>query len=151
MADIIIQGNIGRTPELRYTQSGAAVLSVSIAENRRDKDGNTLGTDWYEAVLWHADAATWAGRLEKGTYVRAVGRLQVEQYDGDDGTKRVRVKLHDAAIRTFPKRDGETHRAPDPQEPPRAQPRPAAPSYQAQAEYRPDQGGVSDDDPFGDQ
>jgi single-strand DNA-binding protein len=56
MAEITVYGNLGRTPELRHTQSGAAVLSLSLAENRKDKDGKELGTDWFDVVLWNQDA-----------------------------------------------------------------------------------------------
>jgi single-stranded DNA-binding protein len=75
-------------------------------------------------------------------FVKAVGRLQIEQYDGDDGTKRVRAKIHDPALRAWPKRDGgDYQRTPEPQ-PQAPQPRAVTPAA-AQA--------PADDDPFGDQ
>ena len=139
-AEITVYGNLGRAPELRHTQSGIPVLGLSVAHNLKDKDGNQTGTEWFDVPFWREDAeAIHARGLEKGTFVKVCGRFEIERYE-KDGETGIRLKVVDAALKVYPKRDGETARTPDPQAP---SPRPAAPQ-QAPA-YNPD------DDPFGDQ
>lgn len=85
----IISGNLGRDPELRYAQSGTAVLKLSVAVSDRVKRGD----EWAEETTWY-DAAVFGKRAEglnkfglvKGDRVIVRGRVKLRQYEKRDGT-----------------------------------------------------------------
>jgi single-strand DNA-binding protein len=85
MTSISLIGNITSPIELRYTQSGKAVGSVTVAVNR--KRGDVEETDFHRVTLWEKLAEN-AGLLEKGTRVIVVGRLTSREYETREGEKR---------------------------------------------------------------
>lgn len=88
---IIIVGNLGRDPELRYTPQGAAVCSFSMATNekRRDKSGELQDiTTWFKVTLWRNQAENAAKYLTKGSPVYIEGRLRIEEWTDRDNNKR---------------------------------------------------------------
>ena len=88
---IIIVGNLGRDPELRYTPQGVAVCNFSLATNekRRDKTGESHDvTTWFRVTLWRQQAETAAKYLTKGSAVYVEGRLRVEEWTDRDGNNR---------------------------------------------------------------
>lgn len=88
---IIIVGNLGRDPELRYTPQGVAVASFSMATNekRRDKSGELQDiTTWFKITLWRQQAENAAKYLTKGSPVYIEGRLRIEEWtDRDNNTR----------------------------------------------------------------
>lgn len=88
---IIMVGNLGRDPELRYTAQGTPVCSFSIATNERRKDKNGEMQDhttWFRITLWNRLAETASQYLQKGRQVYIEGRLRVEEYIDRDGKPR---------------------------------------------------------------
>jgi single-strand DNA-binding protein len=88
---IIIVGNLGRDPELRYTAQGTPVCSFSMATNERRKDRNGEMQDhttWFRVTLWNRLAETASQYLQKGRQVYIEGRLRVEEYVDRDGKPR---------------------------------------------------------------
>ena len=88
---IIIVGNLGRDPELRYTPQGTAVCSFSMATNekRRDKAGERQDiTTWFRITLWNKQAENASKYLTKGSSVYIEGRLRVEEWTDRDGNNR---------------------------------------------------------------
>jgi single-strand DNA-binding protein len=88
---IIICGNLGRDPELRYTAQGTPVCSFSMATNERRKDRNGEMQDhttWFRITLWNRLAETASQYLQKGRQVYIEGRLRVEEYVDRDGKPR---------------------------------------------------------------
>jgi single-strand DNA-binding protein len=88
---VILIGNLGKDPELKYTPSGAAVTNFSIATSERwkDKDGNSQErTEWHNIVLWNRQAEIAKEYLSKGSPVYIEGRLQHRSYDDKEGVKR---------------------------------------------------------------
>ncbi|HQX57432.1 MAG TPA: single-stranded DNA-binding protein [Pyrinomonadaceae bacterium] len=88
---IIIVGNLGRDPELRYTPQGAAVCSFTMATNekRRDKSGELQDiTTWFKITLWRQQAENAAKYLTKGSPVYIEGRLKIEEWTDRDNNKR---------------------------------------------------------------
>ncbi|MGH2407546.1 MAG: single-stranded DNA-binding protein [Candidatus Limnocylindrales bacterium] len=86
---ILIIGNLGRDPEMRYTSSGTAVTQFSVAVNRntRDEAGEwKKETEWFRVVLFKEQAERSAEWLRKGTKVFIEGRIQTRQYDKDGQT-----------------------------------------------------------------
>ena len=85
---IILVGNLGRDPELRYTPQGTAVCSFSMATNekRRDKSGEFQNiATWFRVTLWGNQAETASKYLTKGKQVYIEGRLRMEEYTDREG------------------------------------------------------------------
>lgn len=82
---IIIVGNLGRDPEMRYTGDGTPVTSFSVATNRRwtGSDGSQREeTAWFRVSAWRRQAEVAAQYLSKGRQVMVEGRLQVDPETG---------------------------------------------------------------------
>lgn len=94
---IILFGNLGRDPELRYTSQGTPVCSFTMATNerRRDKAGETQDfTTWFRITLWGRQAETASQYLTKGRSVYIEGRLRVEEWSDRDGRARYTLEVH---------------------------------------------------------
>ncbi len=89
MNHIVLIGRLVADPVLRYTQSGVAVTSFTLAvdRNRRKEDGQRA-TDFIDVVTWRKQAETCANNLTKGRLVAVSGRLQIRRYDDKDGIRR---------------------------------------------------------------
>jgi len=88
---IIIVGNLGRDPDLRYTPQGVAVCSFSMATNekRKDKSGELQDiTTWFKVTLWRQQAENAAKYLTKGSPVYIEGRLRIEEWSDRDNNNR---------------------------------------------------------------
>jgi single-strand DNA-binding protein len=88
---VILVGNLGRDPELRYIPSGQAVANFTLATNDRwrDKEGNNQErTEWHRIVVWGKSAENCAQYLQKGRSVYIEGRLQTREWEDKDGNKR---------------------------------------------------------------
>ena len=87
---VIIVGNLGRDPEIRHTQSGAAVANFSIATNESwNKDGQKEErTEWHRVVAFGKLGDICGQYLKKGKQVYIEGRLQTRNWDDRDGNKR---------------------------------------------------------------
>lgn len=88
---VILVGNLGKDPELRYTPSGAAVASFSLATSERYKDRNgewVDKTEWHNIVAWRNLAEICGKYLHKGKQVYIEGKIQTRSYDDRDGNKR---------------------------------------------------------------
>ncbi len=82
---IIIVGNLGKDPEMRYTPSGQAVTSMNVASNRTYKgsDGNTVKeTIWFRVSVWGRQAENASQYLHKGSKVLVEGRLTPDKTTG---------------------------------------------------------------------
>lgn len=94
---IIIVGNLGRDPELRYTPQGTAVCSFTLATNerRRDKSGEHQDvTTWFRVTLWGNQAETASKYLAKGRPVYIEGRLRVEEWTDRDNNNRYTLEVN---------------------------------------------------------
>ena len=88
---VILVGNLGKDPELRYTNSGVAVASFSLAtsDSSKDAEGNVQDrTQWHNLVAWRKLAEICAEYLKKGSKVYVEGKLQYRTYDDKNGVKR---------------------------------------------------------------
>jgi single-strand DNA-binding protein len=88
---IILVGNLGRDPELRYTPQGTPVCTFSMATNerRKDKSGEMQDqTTWFRVTLWGRQAETASQYLQKGRSVYIEGRLRVDEWTDRDGKPR---------------------------------------------------------------
>jgi single-strand DNA-binding protein len=92
---VILLGNLGRDAELKYTASGAAVCSFSMAttEKWKGRDGQAQEkTEWHRVVLWGKSAESLAEYLTKGKQVAVEGRIETRTYD-KDGEKRYSTEI----------------------------------------------------------
>jgi len=85
---IVLTGRLTRDPELRYTTSGKAVCSFSLAVDRRFSGQGEKETDFIDIVTWQKLAEICASHLTKGRLVALDGRLQIRSYETQDGQKR---------------------------------------------------------------
>lgn len=93
---IIIVGNLGRDPELRYTPQGDAVCNFSVAvnEKKRDKAGELQDiTTWFRVTLWRRQAENAAKYLTKGSAIYIEGRLHLEEWTDRDGKNRYTLEV----------------------------------------------------------
>ncbi len=92
---VMIIGNVGRDPEMRYTPNGTPVTSFSVACGRTwMSDGERREeTEWFNVVTWNKLAETCNQYLTKGQRVYVEGRLQTRSWEGQDGQKRSRTEL----------------------------------------------------------
>ncbi|PSQ71348.1 MAG: single-stranded DNA-binding protein [Bacteroidetes bacterium QH_2_64_26] len=88
---VILIGNLGDDPELRYTGSGTAVCNMSLATNETytDDDGNEVqNTEWHDVVAWGRLGEVCNEYLQKGSQVYFEGKLQTRSWeDRDDNTR----------------------------------------------------------------
>jgi len=92
----MIIGNLGRDPEMRYTQGGQAVTQFTVAVNRNYKDASgewKEETEWFRVVAWGPLAERTAENLRKGRKVYVEGRLQTRNWEGQDGQKHYTTEL----------------------------------------------------------
>ena len=85
---IVIMGRLSANPELRHTQSGKEVVSVTIACDRDFKKNGEKETDWIDVVAWGNTALFLAKYFTKGRMAVVEGRLQTRTYEDKDGNKR---------------------------------------------------------------
>jgi single-strand DNA-binding protein len=88
---VILLGNLGADPELKYTPSGRPVCNLRLATNEVFKDAQGQRqerTEWHRVTVWGNQAENCGKYLKKGGSVYLEGRLQTRQWDDKDGQKR---------------------------------------------------------------
>jgi len=94
---VIVLGNLGRDPELRYTPSGAAVCNVSIATTRnwksKDSGERQEETEWHRVVFYDRLAEIAGEYLKKGRPVYVEGRLKTRKWTDKDGVEKYTTEI----------------------------------------------------------
>jgi single-strand DNA-binding protein len=94
---ITLVGNVGRDPELKYTQSGVAVTDFSLAVNRKWTDSNGERKEqvtWYRVTCWRKTAEIVAQYVKKGRQVMVVAsQIEANAYAGNDGEPRASLDV----------------------------------------------------------
>ncbi len=93
---VILVGNLGQDPELKYTQSGIAVATLSVATNRswKDKDDNWQEeTEWHRVIVWAQAAERCSNTFSKGNKVYVEGRLQTRKWQDQNGNDRYTTEI----------------------------------------------------------
>lgn len=93
---VMIIGNLGQDPEMRYTANGSAVttFSVAVTRNFTGPDGDRREeTEWFNVVAWRQLAEQCSQYLQKGRKVYVEGRLQTRSWEGTDGQRRQRTEV----------------------------------------------------------
>jgi single-strand DNA-binding protein len=112
---IILAGNLGRDPEMRYTPSGQPVTSFSVATNRQytNNNGETIKeTIWFRISVWGKMAETCNQYLKKGSKVLVEGRLTADSatggpriWTGQDGSPRASFEVSASTVRFLSSRN----------------------------------------------
>ncbi|MBA3235116.1 MAG: single-stranded DNA-binding protein [Chloroflexi bacterium] len=94
---VMIIGNLGRDPEMRYTPTGKPVTQFSVAVNQSTKNQQTgewtEETDWFRVSVFGDRAERAAEQLRKGNRVFVEGRFRTREFEGQDGQKRTSLDL----------------------------------------------------------
>ena len=93
---VLLMGNLTRNPEIRYTPSGTAVVDLGLAVNEsfKNKAGETVEqTCFVDVVVWGRQAETSSEYLHKGSPVFIEGRLQLDQWESQEGEKRSKLRV----------------------------------------------------------
>ncbi len=99
---VVIVGNLGRDPELRYTASGTPVANFPVATNRRwtDNEGEQQEeTTWFRVSVWGRQAEACNQYLEKGRLVLCDGQIRTSQYEDQQGITRYSWELRAASVK----------------------------------------------------
>lgn len=91
---VVLIGRLTKDPELRYTTGGKAVATLRLAVDRGGT--NPQGekeTDFIDVIVWERQAETVANYLQKGRLVAVQGRLQIRQYETQEGQKREKAEV----------------------------------------------------------
>ena len=98
---VILLGNLGKDPDLRYTPSGKAVATFSLATNERwtSQDGQKQeNTTWHNIVAWGKQAETMKEYLTKGRQVYIEGRIANRSYEDKEGNKK---SISEVVVQSF--------------------------------------------------
>ena len=91
MNTITVTGNVGRDPEIRYAQSGTAILKFSVADTSgRDENKKT---QWWNIVCFGDLGENVAASINKGTRVQVIGKVQREKYTGNAGGEKESIEV----------------------------------------------------------
>ena len=107
---VILVGNLGANPEMRFTQGGAAVANLRIATSERwtDRNGQKQeSTEWHRVVVFGKQAEIVGQYLVKGRQVYIEGRLQTRQWQDQQGQKRFSTEVVALRVQMLGGRPGE--------------------------------------------
>jgi len=93
---VILIGNLGKDPDIRYLDNGVAVANMSIAttENYKNKKGDRVSqTEWHEIVLWRGLAEIAEKYLKKGSSVYIEGKIRTNKWVDKEGVTRNKVEI----------------------------------------------------------
>jgi len=105
---VTLIGNLGRDPEVRRLESGAAVAKFSVATNESYKDKNgewQTQTEWHDVVVWNAAAERAEKTLKKGKLVYVEGKLTHRSYEDKDGNKKYITEVRAIIFRLLERKE----------------------------------------------
>lgn len=105
---VILVGNTGADPEVRYLDGGTAVASIRLAtsETYKNKNGERITqTEWHSIVLWRGLAEITEKYVKKGMQLYIEGRLRTRSWDDKDGNKRYTTEIVADNMKMLSRRD----------------------------------------------
>jgi len=159
---VIIVGNLGRDPEIRYMPSGDAIANIAVATSYKSKDRNSGEqkelTEWHRISFFGRLAEIVGQYLKKGSSVYVEGRLQTRKYTDKDGIERYATDIIAENMQMLGGRQGmgggDSYSADDSYDAPPSRPAPAprqappAPAARPQPKPAPNFSDMDDDIPF---
>lgn len=116
---VILVGNLGKDPELKYLEGNIARANFSIAtsEYHKDKNGNKIEqTEWHNIVVWRSMAESAEKLLKKGTQVYLEGKLQTRQWIDKDGNKKNITEIVGESFLVLQRKENNISATPNPTE-----------------------------------
>ena len=111
LCKVMIIGNLGADPEMRYTPSGRPVTQFNVAVNQSTKNQQTgewvEATDWFRVSVWGDRAERAAENLRKGNKVFVEGRFKTREFEGRDGKARTSLEITADSVVNLEKRPRE--------------------------------------------
>lgn len=107
---VILIGNLGRDPEMRYSSNGTPITTFPLAVNKRRKEQNGEPVDetsWFRVTLFRQQAENANEWLKKGSKVLVHGEISTRQYTGNDGIERTSVDVTADGFENLTARDGD--------------------------------------------
>ena len=102
---LIVYGNVGKDPELRYTSNGTPVCNFSLATSEKRGDKET--TTWFRVTFFGKQAEVASQYLQKGKSVYIEGRVTLDKYIDRDGKERQSLEVFGTELKLMDKRGGE--------------------------------------------
>ena len=105
---MLVIGNVGADPEMRYTASGTGVTSFTVASSEKytKADGQKVEeTDWFTVTCWNKLAETTNEYVYSGMTVCVEGRIKLDEWQGQDGENRSRMAITATRVLFLSKRD----------------------------------------------
>ncbi len=134
---VILIGNVGQDPEIRYTgdvnnSTKVATLRIATTERFRGRDGNPQEhTEWHSVVVWRNTADVVEKYVKKGTQLYIEGRLRTRSWDDQNGNKRYVTEIVADTLQLLGRRpDNQGQQGGYQTQQPAYQQRPAQPAYQ---------------------
>ncbi len=93
---VILIGNLGKDPEVRYLESGTAVANLTLAttERYKDRNGNQVeNTEWHDLEMWEGLAKIAEQYLKKGSSIYVEGKIKTDSWQDDQGNKKYRTRI----------------------------------------------------------
>ena len=93
---VILVGNLGKDPEVRYLDNGVAVANFSLAttENYKNKEGERVSqTEWHNIVIWRGLAEVAEKWLKKGSSVYVEGKIRTRKWEDKEGNTRYSTEI----------------------------------------------------------
>jgi single-strand DNA-binding protein len=93
---VILIGNLGKDPEVRYLENGKAVANVTLAttERYKDREGNQVeSTEWHDLEMWDGLAKIAEQYLQKGKSIYVEGKIKTDSWQDEQGVKKYRTRI----------------------------------------------------------
>lgn len=93
---VILIGNLGKDPEVRYLENGKAVANVTLAttERYKDREGNQVeNTEWHDLEMWDGLAKIAEQYLQKGKSIYVEGKIKTDSWQDEQGVKKYRTRI----------------------------------------------------------
>lgn len=93
---VILIGNLGKDPEVRYLENGSVVANVTLAtsESYKDRNGNKVdSTEWHDLEMWDGLAKIAEQYLQKGKTIYVEGKIKSDTWQDDQGNNRKRTRI----------------------------------------------------------
>ena len=90
---VTLTGDVTRAPEVRFTQSGTPVAGFGLAVNRYRGPDKESEVSFFDVTVWQEQAENVMSSLDKGDRVVVTGRLEQQNWEAEDGTKRSTIKV----------------------------------------------------------
>ena len=150
---IILLGNVGKDPEVRYFDNGGAVANFSLATTEKGytaANGTQVPdrTEWHNIVLWRGLAEVAEKYVKKGSKLYIEGKIRTRSYDDASGNKRYITEVWGDAMELLDRKQEASNAAPFPQPPMNMQEQPAKPPVMPSLPNPPLEKDESDDLPF---